>query len=478
MSCLPKKQVKKNRAYTDADIFSLYEEIQRVYLEDKRPWLLGYSGGKDSTTTLQLVWYALQLLPPSKRTKTINVLSSDTLVENPLMKEVLENSLTKINEAARREGIPINAELVEPVLNDTFWVNLLGKGYPAPQRTFRWCTDRLKIYPANRYILDKIDEYGEVIVVLGIRKSESATRAQTMSLHAIENSKMQRHSSFPQAYVYAPIQDFKLDDVWHYLLRNPNPWGSDNEELFELYKNAQSGECPLVVDSLTPPCGGSRFGCWVCTLVDRDKTMEALIASGDKWLTPLVEYRNLLMETQDPEKKSKIREYKSRQGYVRFKSDNSGKISYGPIKLEYAKFLLKKLLEAQQELRKTGPDPNVWVISPEELHEIRRLWRLERGDWEDSVPTIYKEVVGEGLDWIRDDLGTFTGRELALLGETCERHDVPARLVSKLLDVERQMQGMAKRSSIYNKIDSIFKEEWRTEQEVIDEWHKEGGSAE
>ena len=45
---------------------SRYTEIRDVYLSDTRPWVIGYSGGKDSTVALQLIWYALSESPARK----------------------------------------------------------------------------------------------------------------------------------------------------------------------------------------------------------------------------------------------------------------------------------------------------------------------------------------------------------------------------------------------------------------------------
>jgi len=92
---------------------------------------------------------------------------------------------------------------------------------------------------------------------------------------------------------------------------------------------------------------------------------------------------------------------------------------------------------------------------------------MERGDWQDSVPRIYREITGDDLDWVRDDTGTFSSKESALLDEICRKHHIPQKLVAKLLDAELQTQGMRRRSSIYSKIEQILREEWRTEEEVL-----------
>ena len=443
----------------------IYHEIQEVYLRDHRPWVIGYSGGKDSTTALQLIWYAISDLPEEQRQKKIYVISSDTLVETPVIIDYINDSLEKINEVAIQSKMPFEAVKLTPIISESFWVNLIGRGYPAPSKTFRWCTDRLKIKTADRFIIDRVTQYGEVVVVLGVRKSESATRAQVMNLHKIKDSVLSRHSRFPQAFVYTPIEDFSVDDVWSYLLQTPSPWGNNNRDLLALYKSAQAGECPLVVDDTTPSCGNSRFGCWVCTVVTKDKAMEALIDNGEEWLEPLLDFRNYLAETQIPDKKHLFREYKRMNGKVQYNRDGSGNIIRGPYKLEFCKELLTSLLQAQIQIRKNGPNPEFNLILPEELHEIRRMWQMNRGDWQDSLPEIYKEVTCEDLDWVKDDLGMFTSNEDNLMDQICANHDVPLKLVKKLLEAERQVQGMSRRSSIYSKIDDILSEEWRSEEE-------------
>jgi DNA sulfur modification protein DndC len=223
----------------------LQEEIREVYRADDRPWVIGYSGGKDSTTTLQLIWYSLAKLPRDERQKLIYVIASDTLVETPVIVDYIDRTLDRINEAAAKSGMPFQAHKVRPKLEDTFWVKMLGKGYPAPYRRFRWCTDRLKIQPANRFIEERVNQYGEVVLVLGVRRAESATRAQVMSLHRRPGEQLSRHTTLKSAWVYTPIEHFSTDDVWSYLLSAPSPWGSENRDLVTLYRNAQAGECPL-----------------------------------------------------------------------------------------------------------------------------------------------------------------------------------------------------------------------------------------
>jgi len=456
--------------FEDRTLEDIHNEICEVYTSTGLPWVVGYSGGKDSTATLQLVWYALSRLPREKLKHPIYVIASDTLVETPVIVDHLHATLQRINETSKSEGLPFEAHKVIPQITDTFWVNLIGRGYPAPNQRFRWCTERMKIQPANRFILDRAAEFGEVVMVLGGRKTESASRAQVMTSKRgkITGSRLGRHHILTRAYVYTPIEDFTTDDVWTYLLQVPSPWGSNNRDLAAMYRSAQSGECPLVVDDTTPSCGNSRFGCWTCTVVTRDRSMEAMIDSGEEWMLPLLEFRDWLAETQIPEKKHLYREHKRRTGQVSVKD---GKLIRGPYKLEFCQEILRKLLETQNEIREHGPDPNQELITEAELHEIRRIWRTERQDWEDAVPIIYEAVTGKRLDWLQDDIGAFSAQEFQTLDAICAEYDLPTDLVARLLEQERQMQGMHRRAGIFQRIDSVLREDWRDEETVIQDYN-------
>lgn len=464
-------QEKGESVFDKLSLNDIYSEIQDTYEADDRPWVIGYSGGKDSTTALQLIWYAIEDLPVEDRDKPVYVISSDTLVETPKIVNHIISTLEKVNDYAIEEELPFEAHKVTPNMDDTFWVNLIGRGYPAPNQTFRWCTERMKIDPADEFIEEKVSEHGEVVVILGARKAESATRKQVMDLYSIDGSVLSRHSKFANAFVYTPIEDWLVDDVWSYLLQVDCPWGKNNRDLAALYQEADD-ECPMVIDTKTPSCGNSRFGCWTCTVVTEDKAMQNMIDEGDDWMEPLLEFRDLLKMTQDPEKKPQFREIKGRQhGNVQMKTNDSDGIIPRQYKFEFRKDLLERLLRTQKEVNKLMPDDeeSLTLIRKDELREIRRLWREEESDWEDSVPKIYQKVMEEDLDWVHDDLGTFGEKEAELLEGVCEEHDVPAKLVKRLLDTEFQHYGMKRRASIYTELDRVLKEEWRPRDEVVAE---------
>lgn len=446
------------------DLSRLYEAVRNVYLEYDYPWVIGYSGGKDSTATLQLVWYALRDLPADQLTKPIYVISTDTQVETPVITERLSASHARMEAAAQTQGLPLTTHRLSPILKDSFWVNLIGRGYPAPNNAFRWCTERLKINPSNRFILDKVAEHGEVILVLGSRRGESATRDQVLNMHQITGHKLARHGQLPGAWVFMPIEQFTTNDVWTYLMQVDSPWGGNNLDLSALYKSAQDGECPLVVDDKTASCGNSRFGCWVCTVVSRDRSMEAMIDSGEEWMEPLLDYRDWLASTLDPAVKPQQREYRGRDG--RIKISASGKLRWRTYTLDFSKQMLRKLLETQVEMQLDKPDEV--LISLAELHEIRRLWLTERQDWEDSLPAIYAEVVGQRVEWVQYDGARPGEAEARLLRETAAEYDVPLPLVQKLLDAEWQHVGMRRRTTIHKEINKVMGYDWR-DKELVDQ---------
>ena len=264
--------------------------MKLVYKNDNRPWIIGYSGGKDSTVVVQLAFTMLESLSPKERHKPIYVVSSDTLIENPIVLGYLKEASQLINEGAKAKGLPLYSEMVHPDYNNTFWTNIIGKGLPTPTSIrFRWCTERLKIKPSNTFIEEKVKENGEVIVLLGVRKAESIARKIRIENRAIDGYLLTPHGSLQNTYVYNPIVDYTTDDVWKTLLSNNGvtPWGGDNNELFALYAGSDAGECPFTITKNdkgevdSPSCGNSRFGCWICTVVNEDKKAVAEILTEE-----------------------------------------------------------------------------------------------------------------------------------------------------------------------------------------------------
>ena len=333
----------------------LIKTIQNLYLSDDIPWMIGYSGGKDSTAALQLVWIAMEGLPERQRVKPIHIMNTDTLVESPVVSKWVEKSLDSMRKAAKEKKLPFVPEKLIPEYNNTFWVNLIGRGYPFPRMKYRWCTDRLKIQPVNNFIKNKIAEHGEVILVLGTRKAESSRRNQTMT--NLEKKRVREllspNPTLANELVFSPLEAWTDDDVWAFLMQYKNPWGYSNMELLTMYKGATAdNECPIMVDKDLPSCGKSRFGCWVCTMVEKDKSMEAMIANDDEkeWMTQLLEFRNEFgNEEGDRDRRSFRRMHGNLQGNYR-------KLFHGPYKKEVREQWLRRLLEIQKNINETGPE--------------------------------------------------------------------------------------------------------------------------
>jgi len=464
--------IKHDSIFEKRKLNDMFREIQEVYKGDNRPWVIGYSGGKDSTSVLQLIWMALAKLPKDELKKPIYVISSNTLVETPVVANHVLKSIEKISKAGEKEKLPFKGVIVEPKTSQSFWVNVLGRGYPAPSREFRWCTDRMKIKPANRFIKDQIEDHGEIIMILGVRKSESMTRAQVMEYQKSRKTGelFSAHSTIPGALVYTPIEEWSVDDVWFFLLQYKSPWGGNNHNLSAMYQKA-SGECPVVIDTSTPSCGNSRFGCWTCTVVKKDVALESMIEQGDRWMEPMLDIRDKLKETQTQSMKIKTRSHKRRDGKITLKNlkrkDGSGKrdldrksIVFGPYTMDFRKELLKELLIAEEKVLNEAPKEvrkdEIHLITMDELKEIRRMWLFEEMDWEDSLPTIYSKVKLTPFPLEKDDIGNFTSTDYEVLKEVATEKEGNLELVMRLLDIERATYGMIKRPKIHKKIKKIL----------------------
>ena len=190
----------------------IIQEMSIVYQHDKRPWMIGYSGGKDSTLLCCLVMEMLQRLPKEKVNKTVYIVSSDTMVENPIVGNYMHKMSKMIGETG--SALKIKADIIYPKTEDTFWCKVIGLGYPTPEAPgFRWCTERLKIHPMNKYTLDTIKNNGEVVLLLGVRKAESVYRANNIRSREIEGKILVPHNDIENAYVYNPLTKVKNENA-------------------------------------------------------------------------------------------------------------------------------------------------------------------------------------------------------------------------------------------------------------------------
>ncbi|MEJ8590056.1 DNA phosphorothioation system sulfurtransferase DndC [Riemerella anatipestifer] len=432
-------------------IQNIIDEIidQYIFADDtKRPWIIGFSGGKDSTVMLQLVWEALKQIKDlhSVVSRDIYVVCNDTMVENPVITEYVHRVLDKIEQAAVEQDIPIRVVKTIPRLEDSFWVNLIGKGYPAPNNAFRWCTERLKIKPTSRFILEQVSEFGEAIILIGTRSAESANRAKSMKKHAIKGKRLTKHPTQPNTFMYAPIRHLMLEEVWYIINTMPSPWGADNNELFQIYLDASADdyECPTVVtDKQHKSCGQSRFGCWTCTVVKQDKSMSALIENGLTWLTPLLKLRNeLAIERNIIENRMPQR-----------RNGTDAVNGMGPYFPWYRASVLYRLLKTQREVQKYKP--HIELITNQELIAIQTIWYRDFV-FDQKVSEIYHKAYKTDLDM--KDQNEKKEKELELLRKTCEKNPRDFELIQELLTLQKNKSLLNRKRGLKEDIETRIEE--------------------
>lgn len=389
------------------------QELLANFLADSRPWIVAFSGGKDSTVVLQLVYEMLLSLPKEKR-KKVFVVMSDTKVESPVIEDYLKETMKILNESSKDLGLEFEAIIVEPNEEEEFWFNLIGKGYPSPTRTFRWCTDKLKIRPTQDTMNNITSKYGSCVLLIGTRKKESINRQKTMEARELNSRGLHPHDYIPNTLVYSAISEWSNDDVWYYLTsHNPPPWQKNHDELLNLYTKAHGGECEFITNTEQPSCGSSRFGCWVCTVVTDDKSMKGFIDTGDDWLKPLYDFRFFLKEIrEDTTKRSAIR--------------RNGTFGAGPFTSEARKEILDKLLKTEQIIGRT-------LITDNQLYLIQKQWSKDF-DILNSVEQISNKrgrmIKIQKDEYAKDSIFL----HLDLLNSASNRQGVDEEFVSNLLN--------------------------------------------
>lgn len=441
----------------------IIKEIMVVYKHDERPWLIGYSGGKDSTLLVSLVYEAVKRLKEAgaKLSKKVYIITSDTMVENPIVKNYMHSSSNSINVAAKKDKLAdvIKAEVIYPEADQTFWSRVIGLGYPTPEPPgFRWCTDRLKINPMNKYVNERIKESGEIVVLLGVRKGESLTRMKTITAREIEGKLLNMHNDIPNAYVYNPITEIPNALVWEFLLKDDckSPWGTDMKYLFNLYQGENLGEEKSVLGEVDrdkiPVTGNSRFGCWCCTMVKEDKSLQNFINKSNeedaRKLTLLRDFRNNLLEMRE---NANMRDNKRRNGTVYKKVD--GTFGMGPFTLEARRIILERLLELENA---TGLE----LITLEELKVIDKMWD-EEGDLTcRSLVDIYYKIKGKKLPWDEYKTVRFDEEAISDIKQIAEKHDIPVELITKLIVSVDKNKHITRNNKMQKAFDQIMSQGW------------------
>jgi DNA sulfur modification protein DndC len=248
-----------------ATSLDVLEEAARKFPD--LPWEVGFSGGKDSTVLCHLVLeYVKQAsvegcpLPPK-----VYILYSDTLLDLPILRRHTISTLKKMESFCAQFNGLVEVRILKPAPGQDYFTLLIEKGYPAPHYRFRWCMDRLKIDPT----LDFLQGIGKFVMISGVRRDESQTRRRNLQ----RRNQTQPIAEVDGVVMVAPLLDWGLGDIWDFLTYYRQPWsGESYAELFEIYRLGDNlegcGRC-----ALTP---NSRFGCWVCTVVRKDRLLNSL----------------------------------------------------------------------------------------------------------------------------------------------------------------------------------------------------------
>lgn len=374
-----------NELLGEADWAGIKSEIAAEYMADHdHPWIIGFSGGKDSTLVTHLVLDHLLNLPRSERRREVHIVANDTLVESPLVIGHIKKVQDEIRGIVEALQLPVKIATTAPDPDNTFWVNLIGRGYPSPNRSFRWCTDRMKIRPTSEYIRKQAAVLGEVILLLGVRRDESATRAGSVARYD-NGERLNQHNDLHNCWVFRPIVEVTTDDVWEFLATERPPWGGSHDDLIQLYRDAGGGECPVVTaKSDAPSCGttSSRFGCWTCTVVEKDRSLAGFVQAGFGEFSPLLDFRDWLVSIRnDPNRRLARR----RDGRVTFAAN--GVHIPGPFTLATRSEILDRLVKLQEGFERD-------LISWEEIERIRALWAedaiamAERSDLSETYESV------------------------------------------------------------------------------------------
>lgn len=364
-------------------------DLPRLYRETGDiPWVVGLSGGKDSTAVTMVLLEAIESLPPPLRArKQVFVTCVNTLVEAPPVIEHVHGFIDVLKAYVRDRELPVEVVELTPDADQTFWANLIGRGYPAPVRQFRWCTDRMKVRPQTKFLESREDVFGSPPVahfLLGTRFDESAARKGTMEANSDLGTDIHQHGTIPTSGVIRPIETWSTDDVWDHLLKpdwvggGQNPFFTVNQKLATLYRDAASGECPVIHDPSRQTCAGSRFGCWTCTVVEVDSSLREMIHTGGERydaerLGLLADLRDEIRAERNLEENRVIG--RNRRGRVLVQRDGET-LGVGPYTMAYRKGLLQRVLDTQAKFNDGAATEEV-LISEEEISHIHSIWAEE-----------------------------------------------------------------------------------------------------
>lgn len=314
-------------------------------------WVIAFSGGKDSSAVLKVFLSAYRRA--KVRPNAATLIYCDTGVENPILDSYVKELLTKLRAEFEAAALPISVRILKAPVQDRFFVRLIGRGYPPPTNSFRWCTTGLRIRPVSQFIRGHRPE--NTVLVLGLRRSESRQRDRSLQRSADLYWQKQREG-VGEYDLFLPIVEMDVPEVWDAVFGLSEPDCLRPQPLEDLYRDA-SGECPVIKAPEAPPCASGRFGCWTCTVVRKDRSGAELIKSGYLELIPYFEFRRWLTEIRnDP-----VRRWPTRR---------SGQEGMGPFTIEARREILQRVDDLEFST-------STEILDAEERGLIASLWRID-----------------------------------------------------------------------------------------------------
>lgn len=336
LSVLPDSEILDNLQKTE-------EILQSAINDGLNHFIIAFSGGKDSSLMTTVVVEGIRR--GTLKNVTVDIVYSDTLMELPPFAENAFALLEFISKISLRENLPIKVHKAVAPIEHRFWFLVLGKGYPPPHNHFRWCTERLKIWP-NQKLISSFKNRTSVMLT-GVRWDESNVRNGRMkaAMCSTKNDSecgqgvwLNSNSSIGIPNL-APIAHWRTCKIWDFLLFADMEWGWPFKSLNKLY-----GEN-----------GSTRFGCWMCTLVKEDKALRSVVQHKEWEKFGALESirQRILVEGRKPENR------------LLQPNGNAGRTN-----LEFRQNMLDNLLKLQNDL---GVD----LITPHEVDAIMAYWETE-----------------------------------------------------------------------------------------------------
>jgi len=415
----------------------IISNLKKLFLADSRTWVITFSGGKDSTFMLHIfILMLLELKKEGIKYRKVYILSYDTKVEMPILEAYHKQKMQQINDFVKRENLNVSMSLVEPTIEDDFFVCLLGKGYPSPNSGFRWCTERIKINPATAYLNSVIEKHNSIVMLLGVRTDESTARKNSIEKREFNEKDYVIHEQLANTYTFSPIKDITTEELWKFLSTEEAPWGT-HKDMMALYDiGSAEADCNIIVHPNSESCAKTRFGCWVCTVVEKDSSMENAIKNNQSWMQPMANFRN------------KIFTYRYDHTKRRDKNKN-GKNIPGAFFLEVRKELFEDILKTEEQIgnklfevlgRKT-------LLSDEQILEINKEHQKDGDFCNDVLKIANRYGRSFKINEIKLD------DDIALL---CEENDLDKCYFSEMLRVGHKYRHAMKRLGIKTEQDKLI----------------------